>query len=39
MTHVVLSIPAIIIATLFVGIPLNKLLGGNAPPCNGWLSR
>lgn len=28
MTHVVLSIPAIIVATLFVGIPLNKLLGG-----------
>ena len=28
MTHVLLSIPAIIIATLFVGIPLNKLLGG-----------
>jgi hypothetical protein len=28
MTHVVLSIPAIILATLFVGIPLNKLLGG-----------
>lgn len=28
MTHVVLSIPAIIIATLVIGIPLNKLLGG-----------
>src|SRR5713101_2156827 len=28
MTHVVLSIPAIIIATIFVGIPLNKFLGG-----------
>jgi hypothetical protein len=28
MTHVVLSIPAIIIATVFVGIPLNRLLGG-----------
>lgn len=28
MTHVVLSILAIIIATLFVGIPLNRLLGG-----------
>jgi len=28
MTHVVLSIPAIIVATLFVGIPLNMLLGG-----------
>lgn len=28
MTHVVLSVPAIIIATLFVGIPLNRLLGG-----------
>jgi hypothetical protein len=28
MTHVVLSIPAILIATLFVGIPLNWMLGG-----------
>ena len=28
MTHVVLSLPAIIIATLLVGIPLNKVLGG-----------
>lgn len=28
MTHVVLSIPAIILAALFVGIPLNWLLGG-----------
>ena len=28
MTHVVLSIPAIVIATVFVGIPLNWLLGG-----------
>ena len=28
MTHVVLSIPAIIIATIIVGIPLNRLLGG-----------
>ena len=28
MTHVVLSIPAIIIATIIVGIPLNKALGG-----------
>lgn len=28
MTHVVLSIPAIIIATIFIGIPLNRLLGG-----------
>jgi hypothetical protein len=28
MTHVVLSIPAIILATIFVGIPLNKFLGG-----------
>jgi hypothetical protein len=28
MTHVVLSIPAIIIATVFVGIPLNWMLGG-----------
>jgi hypothetical protein len=28
MTHVVLSLPAIIIAVLLVGIPLNKALGG-----------
>ncbi|MEN9561483.1 MAG: hypothetical protein RIQ56_756 [Candidatus Parcubacteria bacterium] len=28
MTHVVLSIPAIIIATIIVGIPLNWVLGG-----------
>jgi hypothetical protein len=28
MTHVVLSVPAIIMATLLVGIPLNRLLGG-----------
>src|SRR5262245_13639998 len=28
MTHVVLSIPAIVIATIVVGIPLNRLLGG-----------
>ena len=28
MTHVLLSIPAIIIAAIFVGIPLNKFLGG-----------
>jgi hypothetical protein len=28
MTHVVLSIPAIIIAVMFVGIPLNRILGG-----------
>ena len=28
MTHVVLSIPAIIIAVVLVGIPLNRLLGG-----------
>ncbi len=28
MTHVVLSIPAITIATIVFGIPLNKLLGG-----------
>jgi len=28
MTHVVLSIPAIIIAAIVVGIPLNRLLGG-----------
>jgi hypothetical protein len=28
MTHVVLSIPAIIVAAIVVGIPLNWLLGG-----------
>jgi hypothetical protein len=28
MTHVVLSIPAIIVATIVVGIPFNRLLGG-----------
>lgn len=28
MTHVVLSLPAIILATFFIGIPLNSLLGG-----------
>lgn len=28
MTHVVLSLPAIVIATFVVGIPLNALLGG-----------
>jgi hypothetical protein len=28
MTHVVLSVPAIVIATIIVGIPLNWLLGG-----------
>jgi len=28
MTHVVLSIPAIVIAAIVVGIPLNRLLGG-----------
>ena len=28
MTHVVLSIPAIIIAVILVGIPLNRLMGG-----------
>ena len=28
MTHVVLSIPALVIATVLVGIPLNWLLGG-----------
>jgi hypothetical protein len=28
MTHVLLSIPAIIIAVIFVGIPLNRILGG-----------
>lgn len=30
MTHVILSIPAIIIAAIFVGIPLNKFLGGTS---------
>lgn len=28
MTHVVLSLPAIIFATIIVGIPLNRILGG-----------
>jgi hypothetical protein len=28
MTHVILSLPAIMIAVLLVGIPLNKMLGG-----------
>ena len=28
MTHVVLSIPAIVIAVILVGIPLNRILGG-----------
>ena len=28
MTHVVLSLPAIILAVLLIGIPLNKVLGG-----------
>jgi hypothetical protein len=28
MTHVVLSLPAIIIAVIFIGIPLNRILGG-----------
>jgi hypothetical protein len=28
MTHVILSIPAIIIAVIFIGIPLNRILGG-----------
>ena len=31
MTHVVLSIPAVLIASLMVGVPLNKWLGGPAP--------
>jgi hypothetical protein len=30
MTHVVLSIPAIIIAVILVGIPLNRVLGGRS---------
>jgi hypothetical protein len=28
MTHVVLSIPAIVLAVILVGIPLNRILGG-----------
>jgi hypothetical protein len=28
MTHIILSIPAIIIAVIFIGIPLNRALGG-----------
>ncbi|HSR80570.1 MAG TPA: hypothetical protein VLL28_07305, partial [Hyphomicrobiaceae bacterium] len=28
MTHVLLSIPAVLIASVVVGIPLNKVLGG-----------
>src|SRR5262249_59097706 len=28
MTHVLLSIPAVLIASVVVGIPLNKILGG-----------
>src|SRR6185437_16202946 len=28
MTHVILSIPAIAIAVIFIGIPLNRVLGG-----------
>jgi hypothetical protein len=28
MTHVVLSLPAIVIAVIFIGIPLNRILGG-----------
>jgi len=28
MTHVILSIPAIAIAVIFIGIPLNRILGG-----------
>ena len=35
MTHVVLSIPAIVIATVLVGIPLNWLLGGTRSGFNG----
>jgi hypothetical protein len=30
MTHVVLSIPAIIVATIVFGIPLNRLIGGTS---------
>jgi hypothetical protein len=30
MTHVVLSIPAIILATILFGIPLNRLIGGTS---------
>ena len=32
MTHVVLSIPAILLAVLLVGIPLNRFLGGTRGP-------
>jgi hypothetical protein len=32
MTHVLLSIPAVLIASVVVGIPLNKLLGGTRTP-------
>jgi hypothetical protein len=32
MTHIVLSLPAIIIAVIVVGIPLNWILGGHAQP-------
>jgi hypothetical protein len=35
MTHVVLSIPAIVIATIFVGIPLNWVLGGTRSGLQG----
>jgi hypothetical protein len=28
MTHVILSVPAIILAFILVGIPLNRVLGG-----------
>jgi hypothetical protein len=35
MTHVVLSIPAIVIATVLVGIPLNWLLGGTRSGLQG----
>jgi hypothetical protein len=35
MTHVVLSIPAIIIAAIVVGIPFNWLLMGRGPRFSG----
>jgi hypothetical protein len=38
MTHVVLSLPAIIIATLLVGIPLNKVLAARGRRCSAWPS-